>query len=458
VFDFDNEEDRCTLIQKLRDFPRRIYAAFDLQLKDFEKQDWIEEMKRIKPSRMIKELKPQILKILNRKFLEESPKLHYYPDIVRFFLKYPGICRTEVLVDSGKMAIELGTKEDRYGDNFVSRKGRVGPIFSFIGQLWKSLWDHRYFIGFLIIQLIGSVSYEFDGIYHSATTLFLVFSIVFTAVVRTNAQFQYDKPFNNENQRRVLVRDSDAADGKVWAKEPCSDLQIGSIIRISRRKEIPRTDNSMQLDFSETESPTDTSEQDTGIIPVDMVILAASQEKFSVCNQNIFGSTILADKATPVTFNSMDLRSTLEDDSKISDVKFLIEGQGGVYNQYKGGFFVSSLDLSLALNEESRISPLYESNFLLKGSKLVNADWVFGLVVSVGLQGKMLKKTDTAPLKKSNLQAVTDTALWRIFLTQVFLSIFAALLQVVWLNEKTHEEQLEAYLGVGPSQSKLFIE
>lgn len=417
-------------------------------------------MKRIKPSRMIKELKPQILKILNRKFLEESPRLHYYPDIIRFFLKYPGICRTEVLVDSAKMAIELGNKYHRYGDNFVSRKGRVGPIFSFIGQLWKSLCDHRYLVGFLIIQLIGSVSYEFDGIYHSATILFLLFSIVFTAVVRTHAQFQYDKPFNNENQRRVLVRDSDAADGKVWANEPCSDLQIGSIIRIFRRKEMPRTAkaDSMQLDFSETESPTDASEQDTGIIPVDMVILAASQEKFSVCTQNIFGSTTLADKATPVTFNSMDLRSTLEDDSKIPEVKFLIEGQGGVYNQYKGGFFVSSKNLSLALNEESRISPLYESNFLLKGSKLVNADWVFGLVVSVGLQGKMLKKIDTAYLKKSNLQAVTDIALWRIFLTQVFLSFFAALLQVVWLNEKTHEEQLEEYLGVGPSQSKLFIE
>lgn len=214
----------------------------------------------------------------------------------------------------------------------------------------------------------------------------------------------------------------------------------------------------MQLDFSEIENPTDASEQDTGIIPVDMVILAANQEKFAVCTQNIFGSTTLADKATPVTFNSMDLRSTLEDDSKIPDVKFLIEGQGGVYNQYKGGFFVSNIDLSLALNEESRISPLYESNFLLKGSKLVNADWVFGLVVSVGRQGKMLKKTDTAILKKSNLQAVTDTALWRIFLTQVFLSFFAALLQIVWLNGDSHEKQLEAYLGVGPSQPKLFIE
>jgi hypothetical protein len=203
VFDFGNEEDRCTLIQKLRDFPRRIYAAFDLQLKDFEKQDWIEEMKRIKPSRMINELKPQILKILNRKFIEESSRLHYHPDIIRFFLKYPGICRTEVLVDTGKMAIELGTTEDRFGDNLISQKGRVGQILYFIGQLWKSLWDHRYFIGFLIIQLIGSVSYEFDGIYHSATVLFLVFSIVFTAAVRTHAQLQYDKPFNNENQRRV---------------------------------------------------------------------------------------------------------------------------------------------------------------------------------------------------------------------------------------------------------------
>ena len=65
----------------------RIYNYFGLTLKDSVKQDWIKEIKRVKFERMAesKVLESQILKSLNQKFIDESPKLDSHPDIVKFF-------------------------------------------------------------------------------------------------------------------------------------------------------------------------------------------------------------------------------------------------------------------------------------------------------------------------------------------------------------------------------------
>lgn len=52
-----------------------------------------------------------------------------------------------------------------------------------------------------------------------------------------------------------------------------------------------------------------------------------------------------------------------------------------------------------------RVDP---DSFLLRGVQLKNTEWVHGLVVYTGHDSKMFKNSRTVPLKRSNMEHITN--------------------------------------------------
>lgn len=83
--------------------------------------------------------------------------------------------------------------------------------------------------------------------------------------------------------------------------------------------------------------------------------------------------------------------------------------------------------------------PLGPDNILLRGAKLKNTNWVFGVVLYTGHESKlMINSLSEAPMKQSRLEKVTNVQiLWLVFilLTTGFLS---AVFSQIWTSGNTH--------------------
>jgi len=79
--------------------------------------------------------------------------------------------------------------------------------------------------------------------------------------------------------------------------------------------------------------------------------------------------------------------------------------------------------------------PLGADNFLLRGSKLMNTLWVFGVVVYSGHDTKIMLNSVKARPKKSRLESLMNNFILIIFGLQMFMCFFAALYGVLWYDK-----------------------
>lgn len=60
----------------------------------------------------------------------------------------------------------------------------------------------------------------------------------------------------------------------------------------------------------------------------------------------------------------------------------------------------------------SRAVPLGPSELLLRGSKLKNTGWVFGVVIYTGEESKLRLNSVKTPLKRSHIEKLTNIQVW----------------------------------------------
>ena len=68
--------------------------------------------------------------------------------------------------------------------------------------------------------------------------------------------------------------------------------------------------------------------------------------------------------------------------------------------------------LYCTLPNSCRKMPVSPDNILLRGAQLKNTDYVYGLVVYTGHDSKMLQNARKVPLKRSNMDSVTNRQVW----------------------------------------------
>jgi phospholipid-transporting ATPase len=145
------------------------------------------------------------------------------------------------------------------------------------------------------------------------------------------------------------------------------------------------------------------------------------------------------DGETNLKIRSAAAQFTAELDSPVqmADFRGLIECEPPNRNLYD--FNGNLTDFSTG--ETVALSP---SSVLLRGAKLMNTNWIYGVVVYTGHETKLLMNSTQAPLKRSNIDKITNYQIIFLFLILITISLFSAAANE-W--QKHDSEDHSAYLG-----------
>ncbi len=154
--------------------------------------------------------------------------------------------------------------------------------------------------------------------------------------------------------------------------------------------------------------------EDDTFFPADLILLASSEPQ-GMCyieTSNLDGETNLKIRsALPTTCD-------LDSPDKICDLRAEVECEHPNEKLYE---FKGNL-----IPEHGQSVALSPSSVLLRGAKLMNTSWVFGVVVYTGHETKLLMNSTRAPLKRSNIDKITNYQIICLFLILIVVSLFSA--------------------------------
>lgn len=148
------------------------------------------------------------------------------------------------------------------------------------------------------------------------------------------------------------------------------------------------------------------------VFPADLILLSAGQEN-GVCyveTSNIDGETNL--KMKQACKKTMLLRTP----------ESLVQMRGFIRCENPNEKIHSFEGTMLAMEEKEAMSLSLEQ-LLLRGSTLRNTDWIYGVAVYTGVDTKMLRNSNAAPLKRSLVERQTNTRVFYVFLLIIGLSL-----------------------------------
>ncbi|XP_003369767.1 putative phospholipid-transporting ATPase IA [Trichinella spiralis] len=106
----------------------------------------------------------------------------------------------------------------------------------------------------------------------------------------------------------------------------------------------------------------------------------------------------------------------------------------------------------LTLPDNTEI-PLGPDQLLLRGSLLKNTQWIFGVVIYTGHETKLMLNSNVAPLKRSNVDRITNNQILILFVILMITSLISAIAAQIWSN--TYQTS-SWYLGLYEVQSTHF--
>ena len=151
--------------------------------------------------------------------------------------------------------------------------------------------------------------------------------------------------------------------------------------------------------------------ENSSFFPADLILLASSEPQ-GMCyieTANLDGET------------NLKIRSALVCTSELTDPLDLAKMTGQVEAEQPNRHlyeFAGNIDLG---NQQEAPTPVSATQLLLRGARLRNTAWVYGLVVYTGHESKLLMNSTKAPLKRSTVDIVTNYQI--IFLFVIFLSL-----------------------------------
>ncbi|KAL4324877.1 hypothetical protein GQ457_11G027910 [Hibiscus cannabinus] len=184
------------------------------------------------------------------------------------------------------------------------------------------------------------------------------------------------------NNREVKMHQGDG----VFEHTKWMDLKVGDIVKVEKDE----------------------------FFPADLILLSSSYEE-AICyveTMNLDGETNLKLKQAP------DATSSLNEDSSFQNFKAIIRCEDPNANLYS---FVGSLELG---NEQHPLSP---QQLLLRGSKLRNTDYIYGVVIFTGRDTKVVQNSTEPPSKRSKVEKRMDKIVYFLFAVLVVLSIIGSI-------------------------------
>eukprot|EP01134_Creolimax_fragrantissima_P006623 CFRG6623T1 len=96
--------------------------------------------------------------------------------------------------------------------------------------------------------------------------------------------------------------------------------------------------------------------------------------------------------------------------------------------------------LTLHSEGEEKKMAVGPDQVLLRGAQLRNTPWVYGIAVFTGVDTKLMQNQTAAPLKRTQLERITNRQILVLFFALLFLSLMSAIGAIVWrgANMDTH--------------------
>uniref|UniRef100_A0A3Q4N9J5 Phospholipid-transporting ATPase n=1 Tax=Neolamprologus brichardi TaxID=32507 RepID=A0A3Q4N9J5_NEOBR len=295
-------------------------------------------------------------------------------------------------VDASARTVLLNRPQNtKFCDNHVSTT-KYG-ILTFLPRfLYEQIRRaaNAFFLFIALMQQIPDVSPT--GRY--TTLVPLIFILTVAGIKEIIEDYKRHKADNTVNKKKTTVLRSGAWQTFIWKQ-----VAVGDIVKVTNGQHLP----------------------------ADMVIVSSSEPQ-AMCyieTSNLDGETNLKIRqGLPLTAGFQ----TLEDLMALSG---RLECEGPNRHLYD---FTGTLRL-----ENQNPVPLGPDQVLLRGAQLRNTQWVVGIVVYTGHDSKLMQNSTKAPLKRSNVERVTNMQILVLFGILLVMALVSSVGAAIWNKEHTDE-------------------
>ncbi|XP_012505325.1 PREDICTED: phospholipid-transporting ATPase IB-like [Propithecus coquereli] len=155
-------------------------------------------------------------------------------------------------------------------------------------------------------------------------------------------------------------------------------------------------------------------------LPADLVLISSSEPQ-SMCyiaTSNLDGET------------NLKIRQALPETAEMKTEKQLLKLAGRIECEGPNCHFDSFIG-TLCLRDRSSV-PIGPDQVLLRATQLINTQWIIGIVVYTGSETKFMQNSAKSPLKKSNIEKVTNVQIPILFLLLVAMVVVSCVGAVLW--------------------------
>uniref|UniRef100_A0A8C3AV43 Phospholipid-transporting ATPase n=1 Tax=Cyclopterus lumpus TaxID=8103 RepID=A0A8C3AV43_CYCLU len=249
---------------------------------------------------------------------------------------------------------------------------------------------NAFFLFIALMQQIPDVSPT--GRY--TTLVPLIFILTVAGIKEIIEDYQRHKADNTVNKKKTTVLRSGAWQTIIWKQ-----VAVGDIVKVTNGQHLP----------------------------ADMVIVSSSEPQ-AMCyteTSNLDGETNLKIRQGLSVTAAFQ---TLEDLVALSGCLECEEPNRHLYD------FTGTLRL-----ENQNPVPLGPDQVLLRGAQLRNTQWVVGIVVYTGHDSKLMQNSTKAPLKRSNVERVTNMQILVLFGILLVMALISSVGAAIWNDKHTED-------------------
>ncbi|XP_035827119.1 probable phospholipid-transporting ATPase IA isoform X2 [Aplysia californica] len=267
-------------------------------------------------------------------------------------------------------------------------------VFTFLPKFLFEQFRKYANIFFLFIALMQQIPHVSPtGRYTTAVPLMLILTV--SAIKEIVEDIKRHTADGKVNRRKVQVH----RDGR-WMEIMWQEVVVGDIVKIN----------------------------DGDHFPADLILLSSSEPQ-AMCyieTSNLDGETNLKLR------QGLNITSHIVTGEALSDVRGVLECEQPNRFLYE---FVGNIRLC-----GKKAVPLGPDQILLRGACLKNTDWIYGMAIYTGHQSKLMLNSYSTPLKRSNVEKMTNTQILLLFIVLVVLSLICAVANHIWVqrNDQKH--------------------
>ncbi|XP_036360551.1 probable phospholipid-transporting ATPase IA isoform X3 [Octopus sinensis] len=311
---------------------------------------------------------------------------------------------TEEVEPTNQRVVYINTSQPvKYCSNKIST-----AKYNFASFLPKFLFEqfgryaNQFFLFIALLQQIPNVSPT--GRYTTAVPLLFILTV--SAIKEVIEDWKRHRADEGVNNREVLVlKNGD------WFPVKWIDVTVGDLVKITSSK----------------------------FFPADLLLLSSSEPQ-GMCyieTSNLDGET------------NLKIRQGLPQTSGLLTHQDLMELSGTVECETPNRFLY---DFAGNIRPSGRQAiPLGPDQLLLRGAMLRNTKWIFGIVIYTGHESKLMLNTTSAPLKRSNVEKITNKAILNLFVLLICLSLLSAIASFVWTHNHVNRDWYLGYAEMTPS-------